>query len=54
MHNILPLVLEVPDLNQYFPKLQPNQLLDRDYMYSILAIFRNDKLKKVNTECKEE
>ena len=53
MHNILPLVIEVPYLNQYFPKLQPNQLPDRNYMYLILATFRYDEFKMLIQNAKK-
>ena len=45
--NLWPLVSEVPELIQYFPKFQPNQLPDRDYMNSILATFRNVEFKTI-------
>ena len=38
------LVRAVPDLTKNFPNLQPNQLPDRDYMFSILATHRYEVL----------
>ena len=42
-----PLVSEVPELIQYFPKIQPNQIPARYYMNSILVTFRNVEFKTI-------
>ena len=38
VHNIWFLVIEVPDLNQYFSKLQLIQLPDRNYIFETFNI----------------
>ena len=45
--NIWSLVREVQALVQYFPTFQPNQLPDRDFMFSILSTLRYDDLHKM-------
>ena len=45
--NIWSIVREVQALSSYFPTLQPYQLPDQDFMFSVLFTARYDELHKI-------
>ena len=47
MYKVWPLITEVDDLSIYFQDYKPNQLLERRFMFSILATFRHNELSSM-------
>ena len=45
--NVRKLVKEVPELMLYFPDLESNELLNRDFMWTVLATLREAEVKKL-------